>query len=100
MGTPRKFADVVKAWADGGDIQFKRVTYSDGKWHDWTYAEGGPFFAHPDYEFRIKPEPVVKQCRAQLSDSGSLGLYTISRESMNLKLTFEDGKLVNAEVLK
>lgn len=155
MGTPHKHAALIKAWADGAEIevltddigpngeqgnswklcvlprwypeeqyrvkpvphrwqkemdaakagktiQYRRLPRADHEWIDWLpmlYADKNvSVWTQPDYEFRIKPERVVKQYRAQLSDSGNLS-YTSYHGSMNLKLTFEDAKLVKAEVI-
>ena len=45
---PHKHAEIIKAWADGADIQ---VYYID-KWIDAT----GPVWLE-GYKYRIKPEP-------------------------------------------
>lgn len=47
MNTPHKHAEVIKAWADGATIQFKRI---NGDWQDisdplWT----------PMCSYRVKP---------------------------------------------
>lgn len=49
MGKPHKYAEVIKAWADGGVIQFRD---SGGDWTDFTGT-------NPNWsilEWRIKPE--------------------------------------------
>ena len=52
MGKPHKHAALIKAWADGATIQFRRT---DSKWRNcvknipaWDKA--------PDAEYRVKPE--------------------------------------------
>jgi hypothetical protein len=94
-----KWQKEMDAYAAGKAVQFRGIEGTG----DWLTADGGlshedMYWDHPTYEYRIKPEQVVKQCRATLNEK-SLGVYTISRESMNLKLTFEDDKLIKAEVL-
>ena len=53
MPTPHKHAEIIKAWADGHDIQ---IQYPNGTWMDLTVT-------HPAWDlacnYRIKPEPVV-----------------------------------------
>lgn len=94
MKTPHKHAELIKAWADGAEIQLK---LNAGKWGDCV----DPYW-NPELEYRIKPEPkpdlrlfylVTKEHGAQLSAA----LY-----SHNLVLYFdgETGKLKSAEVLK
>ena len=83
MKTPRKHAALIKAWADGADIQesFKG---------DETWLPFDGFWMENDFEYRIKPEPkpdVVRLLMAELHH--------------NLKLTFdgETSKLKAAEVI-
>ena len=47
---PHPHAEVIKAWADGYEIQFWGV--SAQRWHDTTYPEFSPHM-----KYRIKPEP-------------------------------------------
>lgn len=59
---PHKHAELIKAWADGAQIQ-SRWDMTDGKgWSDWRdEAESPEWFI--DWEYRIKPEgkkPVVR----------------------------------------
>jgi hypothetical protein len=78
---PHKHAELIKAWADGAEIQWKD---SDGIWHDddepWWNEEG---------EFRIKPEKEKS---------------VITSMQLNLQLRLErDGPLLRviaAEVVK
>jgi len=146
MSKPHKHADVIKAWADGAEIQI-RVTNSPEwldcvapnwdsnieyrvkpKTHKWqkemdAYVDGKPvqwrsvdpksasYYWHDmapgkllsawmwdetKYEYRIKPESVEQFLRVS---QGTLS-YLSHAEKANLKLSFEDGILVKAEVLK
>lgn len=57
MGTPHKHAELIKAWADGAEIQFYSKT--QGRWEK---ANRNPEWFE-DFEYRIKPEekkPVVR----------------------------------------
>lgn len=98
MKKPHRHAELIKAWADGAEIQFRynvNIPWSDVK---------GVCGWDEDCEFRIKPEPkpdVRFQLRADVD-----GLKTYVRtaehwERENLQLTFdgETGKLKSAEVL-
>ena len=52
MGTPHKYAEVIKAWADGAEIQCR------SRLDDSQYTQEGhpsPTFS-VDYEWRVKPE--------------------------------------------
>lgn len=58
MGTPHKHAEVLKAIADGKDVQHKRECFDVWKDANSNYLEciADPF-NNPDDEWRIKPEP-------------------------------------------
>lgn len=51
MKTPHKHADLIKAWADGAEIEVKSVHM------DWTPVSPYPSWAL-GFEYRIKPEQV------------------------------------------
>lgn len=56
MPTPHKWADVIKAWADGKNIQFAN-RFTEG-WVDWT--EGRPNM-QPQFNqnlWRVKPDTI------------------------------------------
>ena len=98
MKTPHKHADLIKAWADGAEIEYwapvmrEWLTNSTPKWYEDTL-------------YRIKPKPkadVVDYVRV-----GSLHRILVCplewahETNSNLKLTFdgETGKLKAAEVI-
>ncbi len=94
MKTPHKHAELIKAWADGAEIQYQ------DSFEDWFDCQDDPRWAE-HVTYRIKPEPkpdwrlfylATKEHGAQLSTA----IY-----SHNLVLTFdgETGKLKSAEVL-
>lgn len=64
MKTPHKHAEVIKAWADGAQVEY-RSHLPSGEWietqsPDWL----------EDYEYRIKPEPRKGWYRVALMRSG------------------------------
>jgi len=102
MKTPHVHADIIKAWADGEQIEhFNQFT------NQWGPIGSEPCW-FPSIQFRIKPEPKpdfvyygvfgnddighmhLKSCFTKLHDIGD-----------HIKLTFdgETGKLKSAEVL-
>lgn len=93
MKKPHKHAELIKAWADGADIEHFSVPAQI-----WMYT------AHPawneDNNYRIKPEPkpdvVEKFCLRYKH-----GVDVVTFGHPNIKLTFdgETGKLKSAEVL-
>lgn len=54
MGIPHKHAAIIKAWADGAEIE---CSIDKGK--TWDFV-GNPHW-HPSKEYRIKPKPPVKK---------------------------------------
>lgn len=101
MKTPHKHAELIKAWADGADIEVKGPL--DKEWYpskpDW----------HDELEYRIKPEPkpdVVLYANAyphlmhqtesisrDFAGGGSKGVIKYAFDG-------ETGALKSAEVLK
>lgn len=56
--TPHKHAALIKAWADGAEIQFR---YRRGgnplvKWSDWKTVGNPQWDTSETYEYRIKPD--------------------------------------------
>lgn len=52
MNKPHKHAEVIKAWADGADVQF--LNRARREWVD--IDRGNPVWDY-DLEYRIKPQP-------------------------------------------
>jgi hypothetical protein len=55
MGTRHKHADVIIAWANGEEIEYKW----HGEWHDWDNNSTPSFYE--ECEYRIKPKRVKKE---------------------------------------
>lgn len=51
MKKPHKHAELIKAWADGAEIQIYCRT------RGWNDLGENPIFWYEDEEYRIKPEP-------------------------------------------
>ena len=98
MNKPHKHAEIIKAWADGAEVEF-RAPFVE-RWQDANHPTW-----HSHYEYRIKVKAEVIITRVTLH-KGSLTYPYISTNSdptydqKNLKLTFTDGKLTAAEVIK
>lgn len=59
--TPRPYADVIKAWADGADVQYQ--IHDEGGWNDAI----SPSFSGPDnIRWRIKPDTITMSYRIAL----------------------------------
>ena len=93
---PHKHAELIKAWADGAEIEVKKP---DG----WEIRFSPKW--HPDNEYRIKPEPKPDWCMyLKRIDEHTWTEYlpTDNIQKGKLKLTFdgETGELKSAEVIK
>lgn len=102
MKTPHKHAELIKAWADGAEIEVYEP-YA-GKYIGLITA---PVW-HEANLYRIKPEPKpdVSFYGVAINESGIARVHYLgpenSRVDNNLRLTFdgETGALKAAEVLK
>ena len=91
---PRRNAEVIKAWADGADIQFKRGS----TWEDYDNSEGLPNF---DFGiWRVKPEAIVVENYIWLDASCNETRVSVS-SSPNARFTFDPDtkELVKAEAI-
>jgi len=103
---PHKWQKEMDAALAGAVIQWLKPQHGYHEWTVWEFAkqhvknkDGDSPWDDDFYQFRIKPEQVVKFVEAKLDvQSGALSLVFKQLQG-NLKLTFEDGKLVKAEVL-
>ncbi|CAB5194772.1 hypothetical protein UFOVP172_28 [uncultured Caudovirales phage] len=87
-----KHAELIKAWADGAQIEF--LTTDTGEWCDLTnprWSEG--------VQYRVKPEPkpdVVRQLYVDIDER----IFESTRSNLRLTFDGETGKLKSAEVAK
>jgi hypothetical protein len=91
MKTPHKHAELIKAWADGAEIEVQ----TNGEW----LSIGKPNW-NGSVEYRIKPEQEPDFVRYRSVGEGPG--YLVPQPDSNLKLTFDGatGELKSAEVLK
>ena len=76
MGTKHKHRDVIIAWANGEDVQWK--PYSEAEWIDLTCDD--PSF-HEYYDFRIKPKRVKKEGWLNVYGLGSAYVWPTKEEA-------------------
>ena len=93
MSNRHKHADLIHAWAEGAEIEFK---YPTGR--GWCGAECPKW--DEDTEYRIKPEKKPDVVASIFIDKS--GFPWIDRKPGNLMITLdgETGQLISAEVLK
>ena len=96
---PQPHAELIKAWADGAEIQVRPS--SSGQWADCE----NPYWEQ-NYEYRIKPEPkpdLVYYGVFEMNGKMVIGSFftKLYEKGDELKLTFdgETGQLKSAEVL-
>lgn len=96
MNKPHKHAELIKAWADGAEIEILSKVYQEWilmPFPDW----------HNEMEYRIKPEqkPDVVRYTRITSTNNLPDITDLRFPADNLKLTFdgETGKLKSAEVI-
>lgn len=96
---PHKHAELIKAWADGAEIQVSVDGYKG--WHDYQNNENPSW--KPEYHYRIKPEPkpdVIYETCVHWNVKMHCMNQVLFGDS-NVKFTFngETGKLKSAEVI-
>jgi hypothetical protein len=93
---PHKHAKLIKAWADGAEIE-ARFLDADG-WTNWRLQEGGFIWYQTNAEYRIKPVDRVAFLQVHMEKTNFFAMES----GGNLKLIFDgvSGELKNAEVIK
>lgn len=101
MGQPHKHAELIKAWADGAEIQCE---ISQGNWCDI----GKPDW-HEEVKFRIKPEP-PKYPKTRMTHEQIYTIWSKQKETLQggdleavanaaIARAIEDGQVVLPKVL-
>lgn len=105
MSKPHKHAKLIKAWADGAEIQRKIIRTGENIdepiiSYSWL-TENMPMWSIHE-EYRIKPEPKPDLYTYMVVPKEWAGYGAWSMGTPNLKLIFdaETGELKAAEVLK
>ncbi len=96
MGQPHKHAEVIKAWADGEEIE-----YRVGEGSEWKPCLVPGFYESSFY--RVKPKNItVKRLMSFDYRYQTTRTYVVDHgENGNIEFTFDpDGKLLDAKVLK
>lgn len=107
---PHKWAEVIKAWADGKPIQFRISELGD--WEDYhpdqLRKSNASALFHPFdvprfdlFEWRVKPEPVVVEKYIWLDAAHNETRISVSSRP-NVRFTFDSDtkELVNVEVFR
>ena len=97
---PHKYADAIKAWADGKTVQYKYLDWNDREWEDNEMTL--PRFDIGDLEWRVKPENIVIEGEITPNHHFNGGYFCVSSTENNIRLEFDPDtyKLVKAEVIE
>lgn len=70
---PHKYADVIKHWADGGEIQFKYQGSTN--WETYEFPKTFPFVNSSAHNWRIKPEVKTISYRMGITKDNQIKVY-------------------------
>ncbi len=106
MATPHKYADVIKAWADGHEIEY-RMRGS----RDWVHLSTPSFDASGEY--RVKQEPIPNIIRhiyvggkftecvyTTVYHQHQMPIQAVSNHYVKLTFDGTTNELISAEVIK
>ena len=106
---PHKHAELIKAWADGVEIQQRYKDEPHG-WTDWVLEESPQWWTYDSVEYRIKPEPKPDEEDYLVVEIGTGRWITFRKEQFcddkpirpQIRLIYdgETGELKSAEVIK
>lgn len=98
MVTPHKHAEVIKAWADGAQIQY--YENRTGKWADCTAS---PSWLE-DSLYRVKTEPKVEKTIQKYEVSGDKVLWNkhpnTPRDLTEVEWVITDGVITDVKLVK
>ena len=99
---PHVHAELIKAWADGAEIQVRCLTHycfpNDAPWEDFTSLDSTAW--DPEWEYRIKPRPKPD---VSIPDQHNIWNPVIKRYvTYEVKYTFdgETGDIKKVEIVK
>ena len=95
MNKPHKHAELIKAWADGAEVEYWSESYKE-----WSVEPYPNWYDTSTY--RIKPEPkpdVVRYGHIMDNRYGSLTLEALLTSNIKFIFDGETGALKGAEVL-
>ena len=107
-----KHAELIKAWVDGAEVQYRWKHWHSNAWEDWRDLIClSDFNDAINFEYRLKPEPRPDYCRYIVGDRCSNNWYEFSVKQQGrdietmkpqIRIIFdgETGELKSAEVIK
>ena len=95
MNAPHRHAAIIKAWADGAQVQSRMHNMPEGLWCDTS----SPAWNSETFEYRIKPTVITHELCVRFNDTHRQP-FQDPQGVKNLRLTFTDGVLTDAAVIK
>jgi hypothetical protein len=100
-------ADVIKAWADGAEIQARcRTSLSLDTWGGWCTVENPEWLPHQEYRIKLPPKPDMvfygaldEPVRGAFSLGSCFTRHQDSRDKLKITFNGETGKLKSVEIL-
>ena len=80
--TPHKHRDLIKAWADGAEIQSRHYPPNKEQQIDWRTTYNPTWTTDPYVEYRIKPKTI--KYRVALCKVGDLSYTTTANNDSSL----------------
>lgn len=94
MTKPHKYADIIKAWADGAEIQVRDPEFSNPTWTDCN--PNNPGWHLVGVEFRIKPNNVVRYAPIFKTTKGGIVVgHGVTQENRAYGQVRDDFDLLN-----
>lgn len=88
--TKHKHAEVIKAWADGAHVE----TSEDGL--VWSHVQHPRWYE--DMQYRIEQSPVIEVKYYFKEGAAYYEFHPKIPDIWNLKITYQDGKAIKAEL--
>jgi hypothetical protein len=104
MKTPHKHAELIKAWADGAEIEFYDTRFATNR---WKLCGDTPVWDEK-FQYRIKPKPDIiyygvfnprQICNHPLEADACFTKFNDVDDQIKVTFDGETGKLKSAEVL-
>ncbi len=97
MGKPHKHAELIKAWADGAEIEY----FNGYQWEKWSVNASPSWYENNEYRIKQEPKPDITQCRRIGLDRDNYMFFSCT-DNANVRFIFdgETRKLKKAEVIE
>ena len=91
-----KHYDCIVAWASGEPIEFA-YSHEPNRFFEAASSDVNPV-TWPNLIWRIKKEPVIEVKYIKLNSDFTYMLFDVEPENYSLRITYQDGVAIKAEV--